>query len=150
MAERSSQIAQELAETRQDMGDRIIELRRRSERTARRGIRIALVAAAIGVGVGAAVVTVIVVRRLSRPTTMRERVERVIPLDFGQRLGNLRARLGGRMPSVRLYLNDKALHQEDGGTKTERIAVKAAQAAGTAAAAALATKIFERMSGRAA
>ena len=75
MVLRSDELSREIAETREEMGERLIELRRRGQRAARRTVRIALVAGALG---GAAVVGLIAYR-MTRPPTLAERVSRVVP-----------------------------------------------------------------------
>ena len=147
---RSAEIERELARTREEMGDRIVELRRRGERTVRRSRRVLIIGAAVGATVVVGVVGAIVVYRMTRPPTARERINRVIPGGLSQRLRDLREMLGGRMPSVRLYVNDRAIHEEPKSSTAEKVAVRAAQAAGTAAAGALASRLFGKVSGRAA
>lgn len=134
MAHRSDELAREIAETREELGDRIVELRLRGARAARRSVRIALIAGALG---GAAVVG-LVAWRMSRPPTLRERAERLLPT---RRLAGL------RLPSLRLYVNDKQV-AEGGESPAEKLVLMAARAAGTAAATALAGIALRRLSGR--
>jgi hypothetical protein len=138
MVLRSDELSREIAETRDEMGERLIELRRRGQRAARRTVRIAIVAGALG---GAAVVGLIAYR-MSRPPTLAERVSRVVP-NYGwtRRLASI------RLPSVRLYVNDKAV-REDAETGTERLVLTAARAFGTAAATAALGIVLRRVTGR--
>jgi hypothetical protein len=116
------------------MGERLIELRRRGQVAARRGVRVALLAGALG---GAAVVG-FVAWRMSRPPTMQERARRLLPS----------ARLEGlKLPSLRLYVNDRAV-AERGDRAHERLVIAAARAAGTAAATAAAGILLRRLTGR--
>jgi hypothetical protein len=138
MVLRSDELSREIAETREEMGERLIELRRRGQRAARRTVRVALVAGALG---GAAVVGLIAYR-MTRPPTFSERVSRVVP-NYGwtRRLATF------RLPSVRLYVNDKAV-REDAETGTQRLVLTAARAFGTAAATAALGIILRRVTGR--
>ena len=138
MVLRSDELSREIAETREEMGERLIELRRRGQRAARRTVRIALVAGALG---GAAVVGLIAYR-MTRPPTLAERVSRVVPnYAWTRRLTKL------RVPSVRLYVNDKVV-REDSENATERLVLTAARAFGTAAATAALGVILRRVTGR--
>ena len=134
MVLRSDQLAHEITATREEMGERLVELRRRGETAARRTVRIAIIAGALG---GAAVVGLIAYR-MTRPPTMSERLNRLVP---SRRLAQL------RLPSLRLYVNDKAV-AEAGQSPGEKLVIAAARAAGTAAATALAGILMRRVTGR--
>jgi len=138
------------------MESKIVELRERSRRQVRLAQRTALIAAGAGAAIGVAVVGAIVVYRLTRPTTPRERLGRLLPgglagLPIDARHARRRAaqRLGGRLPSMRLYIGDRQVGEERPATQWERIAIRAAQAAGTAAAGALASRLLAGMAGAA-
>jgi hypothetical protein len=138
MVLRSDELSREIAETRDEMGARLIELRRRGQRAARRTVRIALVAGALG---GAAVVGLIAYR-LTRPPTLQERVLRVVPnTSWTRRLARL------KVPSVRLYVNDRAV-REDSESTGQRLVLMAARTFGTAAASAAMGILLRRVSGR--
>jgi len=138
MVHRSEELAREIAEAREEMGDRLIELRRRGQRAARRTVRVALIAGALG---GAAVVGLIAYR-MSRPTTLAERVARVVPANrLARRLAAL------KLPSMRLYVNDRTVHESSEST-SERLVVMAARAFGTAAATAALGIVLRRVTGR--
>lgn len=138
MVLRSDELSREIAQTREEMGDRLIELRRRGQRAARRTVRIAIVAGALG---GAAVVGLIAYR-MSRPPTLSERVARVVPATrWSRRLAAL------RLPSVRLYVNDRAVREES-ETSGQRLVLTAARAFGTAAATAAIGIVLRRVTGR--
>ena len=134
MVRRSDELAREIAETREELGDRLIELRQRGTRAARRSVQIALVAGALA---GAAVVG-IVAWRLSRPPTMQERARRLLP---ARRLPLL------RLPAFRVQVNDKTV-AESGRTPAEKLVIAAARAAGTAAATAAVGVLLKRFAGR--
>ena len=138
MVHRSDELSREIAETRQEMGERLIELRRRGRRAARRSIQIAIVAGALG---GAAILGLLAYR-MTRPPTLGERVGRVLPAG---RLSRRLARLN--IPSLRLYVNDRSV-REDEETATQRLALTAARAFGTAAATAAMGMLLRRLAGR--
>ena len=135
MVLRSDELAREIAATREEMGERLVELRRRGRTAARRSVQIALVAGALG---GAAVVGLIAYR-MTRPPTLSERVSRVVP---ARRLTSL------RLPSFRVSVNERTV-AEHSDTTAERLVVAAARAAGTAAATALAGILIRRLTGKA-
>ena len=138
MVLRSDELSREIAATREEMGDRLIELRRRGQRAARRTVQVALIAGALG---GAAVVGLIAYR-MSRPPKFSERVARVVPsVPWGRRLTAL------RLPSVRLSVNERAV-REDSETATQRLVLTAARAFGTAAATAAMGILLRRVTGR--
>jgi hypothetical protein len=144
----TTQIEREIADTRDDIESTIVELRERSRRTVQRGMRVAVIALAVGAAVGGAVGAGYVVYRMSRPTTMRERVGRVVPFDsFGELLRDLKERFDPRrgMPPIRLYVGDRAVGESPPETTVERLVVRAAQAAGTAAAAAIVSRVVTRI-----
>ena len=147
MGSNTTQIEREIAETRDDIESTIVELRERSRRTMQRGVRIGVIALAVGAGVGAALGAGYIAYRLSRPTTIRERVGRVVPFDsFADLLRNLRERFDPRrgMPPIRLYVGDRAVGESPPETTVERLVIRAAQAAGTAAAAAAVSRLLTR------
>ena len=138
MVLRSDELSREIAETREEMGDRLIELRRRGRKAARRTVRIALVAGALA---GAAVVG-LVAYRMTRPPTFGERVARVVPAGrWSRRLARL------NIPSVRLSVNDRAVLEES-DSATQRLVLTAARAFGTAAATAAIGMLLRRVTGR--
>jgi hypothetical protein len=149
MGPSSDQIERQIAEVRGSMESKIVELRERSRRQVRLASRTALVAVGVGAAVGVAVVGGVVAYRLLRPPTARERLRRLLPwglagLPLDARHAGRRAarRLGRRVPSVRLYIGDRQVGEEPAAGRWERIAVRAAQAAGTAAASALASRLI--------
>ena len=144
MVLRSDELSREIAETREEMGERLVELRRRGETAARRTVRLALIAAGVGAALGAAVAVTVIAYRVSRPPTFRERVGRVVPRDLRRR-AELFARRA--VPSIRLYVNDEAVG-ERAETTTQRLVLSAARAAGTAAATALAGVALRRLTAR--
>lgn len=133
MGPSSDQIERQIAEVRGSMESNIVELRERSERRLRRAKRAAVIVAGAGAAVGVAALSAFVVYRLTRPTTTRERLGRLVPA--------LR-RLRGRVTPIRLYVGDRPVGQEPRTTTWERIAVRAGQAAGTAAARAVAMRLM--------
>jgi hypothetical protein len=138
----TTQIERQIAETRDDIESTIVQLRERGRQTVRRGALVALVALSIGAALGAGFVAY----RVLRPPTMRERVRRVIPLDLDW-VGELRRRLdmSRRLPPIRLYVGDRAVGESPPETTVERLVIRAAQAAGTAAAAAIVSRMVARV-----
>lgn len=134
MVQRSNELSKEIAETREDMGERLIELRRRGRRAARRTMQVAIIAGALA---GAAVVG-LVAYRMTRPPTLRERARRLVPA---------RQLAGLRLPSMRMYVNDKQV-VDRGDSATEKLVVTAARAFGTAAATAAIGILLRRVTGR--
>jgi hypothetical protein len=147
MGSNTTQIEREIAEAREDIESTIVELRERSRRTVQRGVRVAIIALAVGAAVGGAVGAGYVVYRMSRPTTMRERVGRVVPFgSLADLVRDLRERFDPRrrLPPIRLYVGDRAVGESPPETTVERLVVRAAQAAGTAAAAAVVSRLLTR------
>jgi hypothetical protein len=156
MGATSDQIEREITDVRGSMESKIVELRERSRRQVRRASRTALIAVAAGAAIGVTVVGIIAVYRLTRPTTRRERFRRLLPaglagLPINARHARRKAtqRLGRRFPPMRLYIGDKQVGEERPASQWERIAIRAAQAAGTAAAGALASRLLGGMAGAA-
>jgi len=110
------------------MESKIVELRDRG----RRARRTAVIVGGAGAALAVAAVGAFVVYRLTRPPTRRERLRRLAP--------GLPRRLRGRVPSMRLYVGDRQVGEERQEARWERLAVRLAQAAGTAAASALASR----------
>jgi hypothetical protein len=130
------------------MESKIVELRERSERQMRRVKRTAVIVVGAGAAVGVVAVGAFLVYRLTRPATTEERVRRVLPrslvglprsLRYARLAAGRRVREG--IPPMRLYIGDRQVGEERPVTRWETIAVRAAQAAGTAAAGALASRL---------
>ena len=138
MGPSSDQIERQITEVRGSMQSKIVELRERSERQLRQARRTALIVAGAGAALGVAAIGAFVIYRLTRPTTTRERVRRLVP----RRLAAVPGRMRDRVPPVRLYMGDRQVGEEPRTTPWERIAVRAAQAAGTAAAGAIASRVM--------
>lgn len=149
MAPRSDGIEREIAQTRADMEARIVELRRRARSRLRRARRALLISVAVGAMVGVAAVGVLVVQRLLRPPTARERLARVLPLDLVQDLARWRQRTQRRfrrgLPPIHVHIGEGEAEEARHRGRWEWIAVKAARAAGTAAAGALAGRLLEAL-----
>jgi hypothetical protein len=133
------------------MESKIVELRERG----RRASRTAMIALATGAAVGVVVVGVFVAYRLTRPATTRERLRRLVPdglADLGRDLRHARRAmqqgLRRQVPPVRLYVGDRQVGEEPPTTQWERIAVRAAQAGGTALAGALASRLLSEFASR--
>jgi hypothetical protein len=137
MGPSSDQIERQITETRGSMESKIVELRDRSERKLRRARRTVVIVAGAGAAIGVAAIGAFVIYRLTRPATARERARRLVPRG----LIGLPRRLRDGVPPVRLYIGDRQVGEERPTTRWEKIAVRAAQAAGTAAARALATRL---------
>jgi hypothetical protein len=149
MGASSDQLEQQIAEVRGSMESKIIELRERSRTQVRRISRTLVIAAGVGAAVGVAVVGGLIVYRLTRPPTARERIERVIPKGVLKDLRRVRQtlELGVRrqVPPMRMYIGDKQIGEEKPASQWERIAVNVARAAATAAASAVVARTMDRV-----
>jgi hypothetical protein len=149
MGASSDQLEQQIAEVRGSMESKIIELRERSRTQVRRISRTLVIAVGVGAAVGVAVVGGLMVYRLTRPPTTRERIERVIPKGVLKDLRRVRQtlELGVRrqVPPMRMYIGDKQIGEEKPASQWERIAVNAARAAATAAASAVVARTMDRV-----
>jgi hypothetical protein len=128
------------------MGSRILELRELGRRRVRLAGRVALVAA----GLSVAAIGVVVVWRLARPATPRERLQRLLPVGTLKDLRRVREtmELRGRrkMPPLRLYVGDRRVGEEpEESTRWERLAVIVARAAGRAAATAAVSRLLREI-----
>lgn len=152
MGSSADQIAGEIRRTRQDMADRIVTLRQRGEVAVARGRRALIIAVGVGAAVGVALVGGYVAYRMTRPTTLEERVSRVIPRRWWSRLDNLRdaLELGLRkqVPPMRLYVNDKRVGEEPPATTAQKLLVQLAQATGTAIGGAVVQRLLGRLERR--
>jgi hypothetical protein len=150
MGPTSDQLERQIGELRGQMDSRVVELRELGRRRVRMARRVALVTAGVGAAVGLAAIGVFVVRRLTRPPTRRERLQRLIPVgtlkDVRRARETLELRGRRRLPSMRLYVGDRRVGEEpeDGG-RWARIAVAAARAAGTAAAGAVVSRVVKEL-----
>jgi len=146
MGPTSDQLEREIGEVRGQMEARIVELRELGKRRARLAGKVALVA----VGLGVVAVGAVVVWRLARPATPRERVQRLLPAGTFRDLRRMREtlELRGRrkLPPIRLYLGDRRVGEEpEEGGRWERIAVTAARVAGRAAAGAVVSRLLREI-----
>jgi hypothetical protein len=134
------------------MESTIVQLRDRGQRQVRRLTRTAVIALGTGAAVGVIVVGAYVTYRVTRPPTRRERLERLIPLDWRHWISRTRnAReldLRKRIPSLRLYIGDHAVGEKPPQPRFEAIAVRLARTAGTAAGSALATALVGQLTKR--
>jgi hypothetical protein len=144
----SDEIARQIAETREDIEDKIITLRERGEVAVRRSKRALLIAAGVGAAAAVVVVGAIVIYRMTRPVTTRERVQRVIPAIWWERAKHLRDSwdLGIRrqVPPLRVYVGDKQIGEEPASNTTQKIALRLAQAVGTAIGGAIVQRVMSR------
>jgi hypothetical protein len=152
MGAKSADYEQQIADTRGAMESKIVELRERTRDTVRRGRRAVLIAAGVGAAVGAAAVVAIVVYRASRPVTPSERVRRALPDGWWDWIRNGRDKveltLRRGVPPVRLFVGDQQVGDQPASSSMEKIAIRAAQAAGTAAAAALVSRLVSQFQKR--
>jgi hypothetical protein len=149
MGPSSDQIERQITEVRGSMESKIVVLRERSERQMRRAKRTAVIVVGAGAALGVAALGAFVIYRLTRPTTPAERVGRLLPRGVTRLPRSLRharlaagKRLRDGVPAVRLYIGDRQVGEERPTTQWEKIAVRAAQAAGTAAASAIASRVL--------
>jgi hypothetical protein len=149
MGASSDQLERQIAEVRGSMESKIIELRERSRTQVRRISRTLVIAVGVGAAVGVAVVGGLIVYRITRPPTTRERIERVVPKGLMKDLRRVRQtlELGLRrqVPPMRMYIGDKQLGEEKPASQWERIAVNVARAAATAAASAVVARMMDRV-----
>jgi hypothetical protein len=140
------EISRQIAKTREEIEDNIVTLRQHSEVAVERGKRALLIAAGIGAAAAVAVVGAIVVYRMTRPVTARERVERVIPATWWERARHLREswELGIRkqVPPLRLYVGDRQVGEELPTNTTQKILLRIAQAAGMAIGGAMVNRLM--------
>jgi len=119
------------------MESSIVVLRDRGKRELKRVERMALIAAGVGAAAGVVLLGVLVIHRLQRPPTRRERIERLIPLGWWDRL---RAGYAKQVPPMRLYVGDRQVGEETRPPMWESTAARLAKTAGTAAGAAIVTR----------
>ena len=116
MGASSDQLERQIAEIRGSMESKIVELRERSRTQVRRLSRTLVIALGVGAAVGVATVGVILVYRLTRPPTTRERLQRIVPPGLLKDLKRIRQtlELGVRrnVPPVRLYIGDRQVGEE--------------------------------------
>jgi hypothetical protein len=148
------EIARQIAETREDIEDKIITLRERGEIAVQRSKRALLITAGVGAAAAIVVVGAIVVYRMTRPVSTRERVQRVIPAIWWERVKHLRDSwdLGIRkqVPPMRVYVGDKQVGEEPPSNTAQKIGLTLARAAGTAIGGAIVERVisrFDRKSG---
>jgi hypothetical protein len=149
MGASSDQLERQIVEIRGSMESKIIELRERSRTQVRRLSRTLVIAVGVGAAVGVAVVGALIVYRVTRPPTARERVERVIPRgvmkDLRRARQTLELGLRRQVPPMRLYVGDKQLGEEKPSSQWERIAVNVGRAAATAAASAVVARLVDQI-----
>jgi hypothetical protein len=142
------EIARQIAETRGDIEDKIITLRERGEVAVQRSKRALLIAAGVGAAAAVAVVGAIIVYRMTRPVSTRERIQRVIPAIWWERAKHLRDSwdLGIRkqVPPLRVYVGDKQIGEEPPSNTTQKILLRVAQTAGTAIGGAIVQRVMSR------
>jgi hypothetical protein len=129
------------------MEDRIVSLRQRGTAAVARA-RQRMAVAGIIAGVVAAAGAAYVIYRVTRPPTFRQRLVRMVP-DPIWRLRDT-VELGWRrtIPPMRLYVGDRQVGEEPAGSAWEKVAVRAAQAFGTAVASAVVARLLQQLSGR--
>jgi hypothetical protein len=144
----SDEIARQIAETREDIEDKIITLRERGEVAVRRSKRALLIAAGVGAAAAVAVVGAIIVYRMTRPVSTRERIQRVIPAIWWERAKHLSDSwdLGIRkqVPPLRVYVGDKQIGEEPPSNPVQKIGLTLARAAGTAIGGAIVERVMSR------
>ena len=148
MGASSDQLERQIAEVRGSMESKIIELRERSRTQVRRLSRTLVIAVGVGAAVGVAAVGVLIVYRVTRPPTTRERLQRIVPPGVMKDLKRIRQtlELGVRrtVPPMRLYIGDRQVGEEKPTSQWERIAVNVARTAATAAASAVVARLVDQ------
>ena len=136
----------QIGAVRDSMESSIVVLRDRGKRELKRVEKMALIAAGVGGAVGVVVLGLVIVSRLRRRPTRRERIERVIPLGWWDRL---RTGYAKQVPPMRLYIGDRQVGEEQRRPAWESSALRLARtlgtAAGTALAGRLASVVMQRM-----
>lgn len=155
MAPSTDQVERQIADVRGSMESKIVELRDRSQRQVRRVRRRALIALGTGAVLGVAVLGVVLAYRLTRPATAGERLQRLMPPALAGLARDLRHvrqafELGMRrqVPSIRLYVGERQVGETPPASRWERVLVRAAQAAATAAASAFVSRLLAGLAGR--
>jgi hypothetical protein len=149
----SDEIARQIAETREDIEGKIVTLRERGEVAVERGKRAVLIAAGIGAGILVVAVGAFVVYRMTRPPTARERIDRIIPTSWWERAVHLRrsvtTRIRDQVPPMHFYVGDHEVGEEPPSSAARKLALRFAQAAGTAIGGAIVQRLLQRFEGRA-
>ncbi|MBO0703274.1 MAG: hypothetical protein J2P38_10105 [Candidatus Dormibacteraeota bacterium] len=143
-------IDKQIGTVRDSMESSIVVLRDRGKRELKRARKLALVAAGVGAAAGVIVVGLLVVQRLRRPPTRRERIERVIPLGWWDRL---RAGAAKHVPPVRLYVGEQQVGEGEPQHRSWEssalhVAEAMATAVGTRVASTLVFHLLERLTRR--
>jgi len=148
----ADEISRQIAATRDGIEDKIITLRGRSEVAIRRSKRTLVIAAGIGAAAAVGILGAIAIYRFTRPTSNRERLQRLVPPTWWQRALHLRQswELGLRkqVPPMRLYIGDKQIGEEPPANTMQKIGLRIAQAAGTAIGGALVQRVMQSMSSK--
>ncbi|HVD00669.1 MAG TPA: hypothetical protein VNG93_05925 [Candidatus Dormibacteraeota bacterium] len=148
MGASSDEITRQIAETRDEIEGKIVTLRERGEVAVRRGKRLALIAAGVGAGIAVVGIGAFIVYRMTRPASTRERIERVIPTRWWERVISLRRTVeeGVRrqVPPMRVYVGDRQGGEEPPSSNAQKIALRLAQAAGTAIGGAIVQRLMQR------
>ncbi|MGH7922268.1 MAG: hypothetical protein ACREQM_20370 [Candidatus Dormibacteraceae bacterium] len=132
----------QIGSVRDSMESSIVVLRDRGKRQLRRVEKMALIAVGAGAAVGVIVVGVVLIRRLRRPPTRRERIERLIPLGWWDRL---RSGYAKQVPPMRLYVGDRQVGEEARRPMWEASAARIARTVGTAAGTAIAGQVVSQV-----
>ncbi len=152
MGPSSAEYERQIADVRGSIESRIVELRERSRDTIRRGRRAILIAAAAGAGLGAATAAAVIVYRMSRPPTLDERLERVLPEGWWKWIRSAGTRLGRgyrkALQPILTYTRERPAAEQPPAGTLERVAIRAARAAGTAMAGAIVTRLLSRAASR--
>jgi hypothetical protein len=119
------------------MESSIVVLRDRGRRELRRAQKAVLITIGVGAAAGVVVIGVVLVRRIQRPPTRRERIERVIPLGWWDRL---QAGFARQVPPIRISVGQKEITQASGPRWEERAAT-IARSFGAGVASGVATRI---------
>lgn len=144
-----SDLDKQIGAVRDSMESSIVVLRDRGKRQLKRAEKLALIGLGTGAAVGVVVLGIIVIRRLRRPPTRRERLERVIPLGWWDRVWD-RVRTGytEHVPPMRLYIGDRQVGEEPKAPSWERAAVTTARTFGSAAGSAIAMRLLSTFADR--
>jgi hypothetical protein len=142
-------IDKQIGAVRDSLESSIVVLRDRGKRELKRARRAALITVGVGAATGVVVVGLLVIRRLQRPPTRRERIERIIPLGWWDRLERGFAQ---QVPPIQVTVGQKKMKEVPAPRWDERLAM-VARSLGAGIASGVATRIvtmvLERMARRA-
>lgn len=142
----------QIGAVRDSMESSIVVLRDRGKRELKRVEKAALIAAGVGAAAGVVLVGLLVIHRLQRPPTRRERIERVIPLGWWDRLQTRVQRgVASQLPPMQIAIGEekvKEAHRPRWEATASTLARSLGAGIGSAVATRVATIVFTRLAER--